>query len=39
MTVVFVLVLVFEPRRGFVANWLHRNDLIPELAVPHAHGH
>jgi ABC-type Mn2+/Zn2+ transport system permease subunit len=39
MTVVFVLVLVFEPRRGFVANWLHRNDPIPELAVPHAHGH
>jgi ABC-type Mn2+/Zn2+ transport system permease subunit len=39
MTVVFVLVLVLEPRRGFVATWLRRNEPIPEVAVAHPHGH
>lgn len=39
MTVVFVLVLVLEPRRGFVATWLRRNEPIREVAVAHPHGH
>jgi ABC-type Mn2+/Zn2+ transport system permease subunit len=41
MTAVFALVLVFEPRRGFLASWLRRGSEGAPLAaeVPHHHGH
>lgn len=37
MTAVFALVLVFEPRRGFLATWLNRHQSIAEPAVTHGH--
>jgi ABC-type Mn2+/Zn2+ transport system permease subunit len=40
MTAVFGLVLVFEPRRGFLATRLRRDvPLAPALEVPRPHGH